>query len=305
MSYRIAIGASSFAAEDPTPRHLLEGAGVEIIPNPYGRRLTEAEIIRLLDGVDGLLAGLEPLNRNVLSAAPSLKAIARVGIGMTNVDTEAARELGVKVSNTPDAPAQAVSEMTVAALLALGRQLVPSNQALHAGDWKKIIGTGLVGLNVLLVGYGRIGRRVATLLRPFGAAILVADPYIDAHTLTDGERVVPLAEGLRDADVVSLHANGTTPILGPREFALMRDGVILLNSARGELVDEGALLQALAAGKIGAAWFDAFWEEPYTGRLREFAQVLLTPHTATYTRQCRLAMESEAVRNLLRDLQTP
>ena len=302
MKYRVAIGASSFAAEDDTPRRMLEKAGVAIIPNPHGRRLTEDETIAHLDGIDGLIAGLEPLNRRVLSSARRLKVVARVGIGMTNVDIEAARGLGIRVSNTPDPPAQAVSELTVTALLALCRRLVPTNSAVHAGEWKKLIGLGLVGSKVMLVGYGRIGRRVAALLRPFGAVILVADPFVAASTLVEGERLIALQDGLREVDVVSLHASGTDTILGASEFAAMRDGMILLNSARGELVDEAALIHALESGKVGGAWFDAFWEEPYKGPLCSFEQVLLTPHTGTYTRQCRLAMETEAVHNLLRDL---
>ena len=302
VRYRVAIGPSSFAAQDETPTRMLEDAGVEIVPNPFGRRLTEEEIIRQLDGVDGLIAGLEPLNRRVLASAPQLKAIARVGIGMSNVDLEAAEEYGIKVSNTPEGPTEAVAEMTVAALLALCRGLLPANAALHAGTWQKRIGLGLKGTKVLLVGYGRIGRRVGRLLRAFGAEILVTDPFLSEDSLEEGTRLVSLDEGLREAQVVSLHASGAQCLLGAREFAQMRDGVVLLNSARGELVDEDALIEALDNGKVGAAWLDVFWEEPYQGRLTEVDQVLLTPHISTYTRQCRLSMEVAAVKNLLRDL---
>ena len=300
--YRVAIGPSSFAAQDETPKRMLEDAGVEIVPNPFGRRLTEEEIIRQLDGVDGLIAGLEPLNRRVLASAPQLKAIARVGIGMSNVDLEAAEEYGIKVSNTPEGPTEAVAEMTVAALLALCRGLLPANAALHAGTWQKRIGLGLKGTKVLLVGYGRIGRRVGRLLRAFGAEILVTDPFLSEDSLEEGTRLVSLDEGLREAQVVSLHASGAQCLLGAREFAQMRKGVILLNSARGESVDEDALIEALDSGKVGSAWFDVFWEEPYHGCLTQYEQVLLTPHISTYTRQCRLSMEVAAVKNLLRDL---
>ena len=306
MTLCIAIAPSSFAEDDKTPLHLLEAAGASIKPNPFGRRLNEAEIIEHLQGADGLLAGLEPLNRRVLeSAAPRLKALARVGIGMTNVDQDAARDLGIKVSNTPDGPVRAVAEMTVAALLALGRNLVPMNTALHAGEWKKLIGFGLDGLTVLIVGYGRIGRRTAELLRPFGAQLLVCDPLLDTAPPSGGERCVPLEQGLAEADVVSLHASGTACLIGAAQFAQMKPGAILLNSARGELVDEAALAAALESGHVAGAWFDAFWQEPYQGPLTRFPQVLLTPHTGTYTRQCRRDMETQAVKNLLRDLGIP
>jgi D-3-phosphoglycerate dehydrogenase len=302
MKYRIAIGPSSFAVADETPLKMLEQAGVEIVPNPYKRRLTEQEIIAHLDSVDGLIAGLEPLNRAVLESASRLKAIARVGIGMDNVDVEAAKELNIRVSNTPDGPTEAVAELCLTALLALGRKLVAFNTDLHGGVWKKRIGIGLRGTRVLLVGYGRIGRRFGDLLHFLGADILVTDPAVAPETLKHGERLISLDEGIQEAEVVSLHANGVETILGEAEFQKMRPGMILLNSARGELIDEEALERALKNGTVADAWLDVFWQEPYSGRLTEFNQILLTPHVSTYTRQCRRSMEEGAVRNLLRDL---
>lgn len=303
MNPRIAISPSSFAEEDATPLTMLQDAGCEVVPNPFKRRLTESEIIEHLTGIDGLIAGLEPLNRNVIASAPRLKAIARVGIGVANVDFEAAEEFNVNVSNTPDGPVTAVAEMTLTALLALLRKLIPTNAALHAGEWKKSIGMGLAGAQVLIVGYGRIGRRTGDLLKAFGADLAIFDPFIEAAAVPDDvRRIASLADGLRDADIVTLHAAGTDCLLDAAAFAAMKDGAILLNSARGELVDETALVDALTSGKVAAAWFDAFWQEPYTGPLTEFDQVLLTPHIGTYTKQCRRGMETTAVQNLLRDL---
>jgi D-3-phosphoglycerate dehydrogenase len=303
MVVRIAIGPSSFAEEDDAPLRRLRAAGCEIVPNPFGRRLTEAEIIRHLDGVDGLVAGLEPLNAKVLASAPKLRAIARVGIGMENVDAKAAGERGIKVSNTPEGPTQAVAELTMAAMLALCRRLAPTDAALHRGEWKKVIGQGLDGSKLLLIGFGRIGRRVSRLAAAFGAHTLVYDPYLPAEEIPGGvTHAHELHEALALADIVSLHAGGQATLLGAKEFAAMKDGAIVLNSARGELVDEDALIAALDSGKIAGAWFDAFWKEPYTGRLTKYEQVLLTPHVGTYTRQCRLGMETTAAENLLRDL---
>jgi D-3-phosphoglycerate dehydrogenase / 2-oxoglutarate reductase len=299
----VVIGPSSFADEDSTPLHILKEAGVSIIPNPHGRRLSEEETLALLQNADALLAGLEPLTRRVLSAAPRLKVIARVGIGLDNVDLVAARKLGIIISNTPEAPTDAVAEMTVAALLTLSRRLVPANATLHSGEWKKIIGDGLKGRRVLLIGFGRIGRRVSELLRIFGAVILASDPALtDLAAQEAGVRRVLLNEGLAQADVISLHAGGTTPLLSASEFDRMRSGVVILNSARGTLVDESALITALEKGVVSQAWLDVFPEEPYRGPLTQFPQVLLTPHLSTYTRQCRLEMETAAVKNLLNDL---
>ncbi|MBT6112054.1 MAG: hydroxyacid dehydrogenase, partial [Candidatus Marinimicrobia bacterium] len=180
---KIAIGPSSFASVDKTPLEVLQSKGLEVINNPFSRKLTENEIIAHLKGVDGLIAGLEPLNSNVFQKCPDLKAIARVGIGMENVDMEAAETHKIKVSNTPDGPTDAVAEMTLAAALSLARNIVQANDALHKKKWAKSIGLGLKNTNVLIVGYGRIGRKVADLFRIMGAQILVCDPFVTKNDL--------------------------------------------------------------------------------------------------------------------------
>jgi D-3-phosphoglycerate dehydrogenase len=187
------------------------------------------------------------------------------------------------------------------AMLTLCRDALKSNDALHNKEWKKNIGLGLSGLNILIIGYGGIGRRVIELCKAFKPNIYVVDPYV--NELVDKDvKMISLEEGLKLADVISLHASGVEEIIGENQFAIMKEDVILLNSSRGELVSEEALLQNLDSRKIKATWFDAFWEEPYTGRLTEYDNAFLTPHIGTYTKQCRKSMETDAVENLLRDL---
>lgn len=299
---KVAIGPSSFAAVDQAPLNLLKVKGLEVIPNPYGRKLTQTEIIDHLRGVDGLLAGLEPLNGKVFSESPQLKAVARVGIGMENVDIDAAKKSGIIISNTPDGPTDAVAEMTLAAALSLSRNIVQANGALHEKQWEKSIGMGLKNANVLIVGYGRIGRKVADLFRIMGAHILICDPLVAKKDLQYGENLLELKDGLKLADIITLHAGGDSPILTETEFEIMKKGAIVLNSARANLIDENALFNALDSGKVSSAWLDVFWNEPYNGRLTEYNQVLLTPHMSTYSVQCRKEMEMAAVNNLLRDL---
>ncbi|MDL2316422.1 hydroxyacid dehydrogenase [Desulfovibrio sp. OttesenSCG-928-A18] len=274
---------------------MLLDLGLQVRDNPFKRKLTEDEIIRHLDGADGLIAGLEPLNERVLVACPKLKAIARVGIGMDNVDQESCRRLGIKVSNTPDGPTEAVVELTLAALLCIARGIIQTNDAVHRGKWEKSIGFSLTDLKVLVVGAGRIGRKVAALLTVLGSEVRTCDPWADADYNS-------LDEALPWAEVVSLHASGNEKLIGRKQIARMRDGVVLLNSARGGLVDEDALYDGLNSGKIQSCWLDVFCEEPYNGKLASCPRALLTPHISTYTRQCRLAMEVDAVNNLLRDL---
>jgi len=299
---KIAIGPSSFAAVDQAPLNLLQENGLEIIPNPFNRKLTENEIIDHLKGVHGLLAGLEPLNHNVFAHCPDLRAIARVGIGMDNVELDAAANAGIIVSNTPDGPTDAVAEMTLAASLTLARNINSSNNAMHQKKWVKTIGVGIKNTNVLIIGYGRIGSKVSKLFRAMGAHIFVCDSIISQNELGFDEELVTLEDGLKSADIITLHADGDNPILTETEFDNIEKGVIILNSARGNLIDENALINALDSGQVSSAWLDVFWNEPYTGKLTQFEQVLLTPHISTYTIQCRREMELAAANNLLRDL---
>ncbi len=302
---KIAIGPSSFGDASKKPIEVLEKYGIEIVPNPYGRRLTEEEIIRHLDGIDGLIAGLEPLNQKVLDASKkNLKAIARVGIGMDNVDIPYAESLGIKVSNTPDGPTESVAEMTLTALLSLIRIVPQTNNKLHQGEWKKYIGRSLTGLNIGIIGYGRIGQRFRKFLEGFSCNIYIYDPYLSDEIELDEKdiRCRTLDELMEKADVISFHAAGAEEIIGVKEIDKMKDGVVILNSARGELINENALIAGLDSGKIQGVWLDAFWKEPYTGKLIQYDNVLLTPHVGTYTEQCRESMEMTAVNNILRDL---
>ena len=293
---RVAVGASSFAADSDRAVNLLLEKGIEVVKNPYGRKLSEEEIIQHLQGADGLLAGLEPLNEAVFSQCPQLRAVARIGIGMDNVDMEAAKKHGIKVSNTPEGPTDAVAEMTLAALLSIGHQIIPANRDIHNKVWKKRMGFSIRGLKVLIIGYGHIGQRTAELLKQMQAEIMVYDKY-NAEVCT-----CTLEEGLRNADVVTLHASGKEEILSAELLDMAKDGVVLLNSSRGALVNEEALYDALKKGKVSWFWGDVFWKEPYEGKITECENAILTPHICTYTKTCRESMETQAVRNLLEDL---
>lgn len=294
---KIAVGASSFAMGSSKAMDLLTEKGIEVIRNPYGRKMTKDEIIIHLRGVDGLLAGLETLDEEVLSQSPDLRAIARIGIGMDNLDVEAAKKRGIKVSNTPDAPTNAVAEMALAALLTIAHEIIPSNEDLHNGIWKKRIGFSLTGLNVLFVGYGRIGKKFADCLKTLGSNIIIYDPFYPEFSEKD------LESALRRADVITIHASGKDEILISDSFKHMKKGVVILNCARGALINERALYDGLNNGTVSYFWGDVFWEEPYTGCLTECKNAILTPHISTYNKLCREQMEMEAVRNILEDLE--
>lgn len=293
---KILIGPSSFAAVDKTPLNRLLAAGFEVVHNPFGRKLTRNELIDLLPGVTGLIAGLETLDREVMELS-GLKVISRCGSGMSNVDQEAARNLGIKVYCTPDGPTNSVAELTVGMMISLTRGIPQMDRALHEGKWAKQIGFQLEGKTVVIIGFGRIGRMVAGLLQSFGPRLVVVEPYMQ-HSVANVETLF-LDEALPQADVISIHASGEMEILGEKEFALIKPGTFLLNASRGSQVNEPCLIHALEKGDIAGVWLDAFSQEPYNGPLRQFPQVVLTPHIGSYSVQCRKRMEMEAVENLL------
>jgi D-3-phosphoglycerate dehydrogenase / 2-oxoglutarate reductase len=301
---KVVVSTSSFGAADADPLRKLEGSGAEVVLNGYGRTLTEAEAIELLHGAEGLIAGTEPLTRSVLEASPDLRAISRVGAGIDNVDIAAARERQIEVRSTPDAVTDAAAELTLAGMLALLRHVHLMHADMVAGSWRKRMGSLLTGKTVGIVGYGRVGRRVAGLLEPFGVERIAYDTAERAGEGPSGVSHVPLDELLARSDIVTLHAAPRPPatLIGEPEIARLKEGAYVLNVARGGLVDELALAAGLDAGRLAGAYLDTFEREPYEGPLRERANVLLTPHAGSYAREARARMEAEAVENLLNAL---
>jgi D-3-phosphoglycerate dehydrogenase len=171
------------------------------------------------------------------------------------------------------------------------------NADLHEGKWAKRVGLQLEGKTVVIIGFGRIGRRVASLLAAFQTKILAVDPYLSGPDSV--VPVVPLEKALPQADIVTIHCSGEGCLVGERELSLMKCGALLLNAARGGSVDENALIQAIDQGRIAGAWIDTFEQEPYAGPLTRYPQVILTPHVGSYTLECRRQMENEAVENLI------
>ena len=296
----VLITTSSFGERDNEAVAALTAAKVSIVFNPLGRRLTEDEACELFSKHDplGVVAGVEPLTDRVFAAAPSLKAVARCGTGMDSVDVVAAERHGIRVSRTPDAPAAAVAELTLGLILAVLRRIAEADRVVRSGAWKSLTG-GLLGARTIgLVGYGRVGRRVAALVRPTGAKIIASDPHVPEADVP----LLPLDELLRQADIVSLHCVGGSVCLGSREFALMRKGAILINTARGDLVDETALAEALNSGHLAGAGLDVFEVEPYKGPLATIETAVLTAHMGSYAAETRAEQEREALFNLVADL---
>lgn len=297
MSRAILITTSSFNTELPQIGALAR-AGFEVRTNPYGRKLSAEEASALLtNDIVGMIAGVEPLTRTVLSGASNLRVISRCGAGLDTVDLAAAQDLGIRVCNTPDAPAAAVAELALALMLACLRHVPIQDRAIRAGRWDRPMG-GLLGARTVgLIGYGRIGQRVARLVEAFGARTLYHDM---AHP-----KSLAFGDVLAQADIVTLHRpyeEADRHLINANALAGMKKGAILINTARGGLVDESALAESLRSGHIGAAGFDVFEQEPYLGSLAGIENVVMTPHIGSYARETREMQEIEAAENLVKHL---
>jgi D-3-phosphoglycerate dehydrogenase len=286
---RVLVTPTSFGKDDPTLKSTLEETVGRVIYNPMNRPLMAQELLPLVNGVDGFIAGLDQIDPSVIKAADRLKVIARYGVGIDRVDVETATRRGIVVTNTPGANSVAVAELTVALMLALGRQLCSANQATRCGEWPRYSGVGLRDKTVGLVGFGAIGREVASRLKSLGCHILVADPCVDPECDdTYGVQHIPLEELLASSDFVSLHASlnsSTSEMVDHGFLQRMKRGAFLVNTARGELIDEEALGDALERGHLRGAALDCFRKEPPGADhpLFRFPQLIATPHTGSHT----------------------
>lgn len=304
--WRVLIGSRSFGRTFPEHVAALEAAGCEVVPNGPGRAYRAAELLEVLPDFDAIVTGTDELTAEVLAACPRLKTIAKHGVGLDSIDLDAARRRGVRVSSTPGTMHDSVADLALALLLALARDLPRAHARTVAGEWRPSTGRELRGMVLGLVGLGRIGREVAVRAQAFGMAVVAHDPWADSGWAADHavELFGALDDLLARADVVSLHApGGERPLIGERELALMRDDALLLNTARGSLVDEAALAAALRDGRLGGAGLDVFAEEPPEGsELLALDRVVATPHVGGRTTEAQRRMGELCVRNCLAGL---
>ncbi len=299
----ILVTLSTFGAYSEAPIRRLEQSGFSFQLNPSGRRMTPREVAAAGPRCKGVVAGVERYSDETLSKMPHLKCISRCGAGIDNIDPAAAERLGISVLNTPDEPTAAVAELTLAMMLALLRRMPAVDAQMHSGRWQRVTGNLLAGKTVGLIGLGRIGKRVAELVSAFGAAAMGTDPCPDetwarAHAV----ELVTLSELLSRADIVANHASGLSghPLfLDAGTFARMKRGSWFINMARGDMIDDRALNEAVASGHLSGAGLDVYPQEPYSGPLCRNDKVILSPHQATLTVETRNAMELRAVENLI------
>ncbi len=300
---KVLITSTSFGKRVKAPLQTLKSKGYDLKFNDLGRPLLPEELVERLAGCEGCIAGLDHFTAEVFRASPGLRMIARYGAGVDRLDLKAAAEARVTVTNTPVANSDSVADLAVALMLAVARKIPAAHRCVCQGQWKNMYGVSLAEKTVGLIGFGRIGRRVADRVRGFRCRVLVVDPLIDPKSAAQaGIRLVSLEELLAAADFISLHlpANEhTRGLLGPEQFRQIKPSAILVNTARGELIDQDALLEALRSGRILGAGLDAHAEEPPDATLYDgLDNVVLTPHMGAYTEDALVNMAAGSVENL-------
>ncbi len=296
---------TSFGRHDPGLKERLEASVGRVIYNPKGRPLSAEELGPLLGEADGYIAGLDEISRGAIEAAPRLRVIARYGVGVDNVDLAAAAERGIVVTNTPAANSTSVAELALGLMLSLARHIPAACEAMRRGEWPRLDGVALCGKTIGLIGLGAIGKKVARRLEGFECTVLAYDPAPDLDfAARHSVQIRPLDEVLACADCISLHLPATPQtrhLVDAGFLARMKPGSYLINTARGELVDEAALYAALASGRLRGAGLDAFAAEPpgADNPLLQLPQVIATPHTGAHTDDAVRAMGEGAVADCL------
>lgn len=308
------LAAPTFAVTNRLPNsavEMLRGAG-EVRLDERETAIPRADLLALVTGADAVLTLLhDRVDAELLDAAgPQLRCVANVAVGFDNVDIAAAKERGVVVTNTPEVLDDATADLTMALLLAATRRLAEGDRLVRSGrpwSWGMsfMLGSSLRGKLLGIVGLGGIGRRVAERARAFGMGIAYHSRHpapAEVEAALDAQRM-PLEQLLRESDVVSLHCPLTPEthhLIGAAELESMKESAVLINAARGPVVDERALAEALAAGQIAAAGLDVYEHEPQVEpRLLELENVVLSPHLGSATVETRTAMAELAARNAI------
>lgn len=300
------ITTPTFARHTDAPWKLLADGGAGPLRPYEDTALPPHELLRWIAGADALVAGMDPVTAEVMDAAPRLKVIAKHGVGTDTIDLEAARERGIPVVCAPGSNSRAVAEYTFGLLLDATRRISASHTAVAGGGWPKHFGPELHGKTLGIVGFGRIGRLVAGYAQAFGMQVLAHDPYVPGGTVAAaGAEPAPLDGLLGRADVVTLHLPPSEgPLLTAARLASMKPGAVLVNAARGILVDDTALAEALHSGRLAAAALDAFDVEPLPDShpLRTAPRVTLTSHMAACTPEANRLMGLMVAEDVLRVL---
>ncbi len=302
----IQVTTCPFGASDSKSSMLLDSSGFDIRYNPFGRRIRPEEVGDVVVDANGIIAGTEPYTRQIIENCPDLKIIARVGVGFDSIDLQACRDNDVIVTYTPEAPADAVADLTVGQIINLLRGIYISNESVRNGFWKRIMGKLVSEIKIGVMGVGRIGKRVIKRLDAFGADIYGCDTNQDKKFGKQyNVKWVTKEEMFKTCDMVTLHIPMNTAnrhCVGFEEMSLMKSGAFLINTSRGPIVDELSLISLLRNRHLGGVALDVFEKEPYEGELTKFDNVIFTAHIGASASESRFRMEIGAADDCIRVL---
>ena len=310
MTWRVLISAPKFLSAVEEFRSRLEAAGIEIVIVPVRERLNENELLAVVETIDGVICGDDQFTEKVMRAAPRLRVISKWGTGIDSIDTRAAAKLGIRVCNTPNAFTDAVADTTLGYVLNFARGLLSMDRDVRRGFWTKPDLLALQECTLGVIGVGNIGKAVVRRARAFGMRVIGTDPVaVDSSFLAEtGLVMTPLRKLLEEADFVSLHCNLNPTafhLIGRSELRAMKSSAYLINTARGPIIDEPALIEALRERRIAGAALDVFEVEPLPADspLREFPNCLLATHNANNSRESVRRVHESTIANLLNALQ--
>ena len=303
MAKKVYISTTTFGNESDEPLLILKAKGYEIIMNPFNRKLTKDESISLYKDINGLIAGTEILDKDVLSWSSDLEVISRVGVGMDNIDFEVTKSMGINVYRSQTEPALAVSELVVGLILDLLRKISEHDRRLRKGEWKKSMGSLLSEKTLGIIGLGKVGKTLVEITKGFSLKYLAHDLiHDDEFAKMHGVNYVALDDLLKTSDIISIHLSLNSDVINLftfEKFQMMKKHAIVINTSRGEVINEKDLERAIKDEEIAGAALDVYHDEPYYGTLSKYENVVLTPHIASYGKELRVKMELEAVSNLI------
>jgi len=301
---KVFVSTHPFSATSPIPMQLITDNGIELHLNKHERKITTQELAQEIKDAEVLVAGTEKITEEVFNNAPNLKLISRVGIGLDGIDFDLCKKYGIKVAYTPDAPTMAVAELCVGLILDLARKISHTDKAIKNGIWSRYMGTLLYGKTVGIFGMGRIGKSLIHLLSPFNVHFKVYDIAPDlAFGKLYNVKFTSKEELLQTSDVISVNLplkKDTKDFIAIDELKMMQEHSLLINTARGGIVNESDLYTALKENIITAAAVDVFEEEPYIGNLQKLDNIILTCHMGASTIESRTDMEVQAIEEVIR-----
>ena len=304
--YKIFIATTTFGQYSNEPIDFIRSNNCKIDINKYGRKLKKEEYLNIISKYDGVLAGTELYDKDIINKATKLKTISRLGVGMDNIDMKYAKQKSIDVCSTTTSPALAVSELTLGLIIDLLRKITLQRKKLCDGIWSKEMGKLLSRKTLGIVGMGAVGKSLLQLVKGFNLSILAYDIVCDNdYAKANNFEYVSLDKLLKNSDVISIHlslSNETSNLIDMKKIKIIKPDSILINTSRGEICDEESLIWALENNKLSGIGLDVFKDEPYNGPLIKYENAILTPHVGSYAREIRTQMEIEAAKNLIKGL---